>query len=239
MFASFSILSFSMQFRSRCCVSLDGQISIHVLKSSNNIIIVNEKWKSWEKKSSTIGYSFAESNWNRMSMTMTMTTTSTDGNSEPIKTFIVHSDLIRWFHLLNFLILFTFRLFICCHIGFDLIWFDFQLCTNNGTAASFSLWFFLFSSRVYIAICHIFMCACTKWHVHFDWSISVRVCVCFVRWVGWLLYSLPRYFKTWWYQSTFRTNVAIRYNSIRCACALKFTEIVVLVSIKRLREYGH
>lgn len=39
------------------------------------------------------------------------------------KLFIVHSDLIRWFHLLNFLILFTFHLFIfiCCHISFDWI----------------------------------------------------------------------------------------------------------------------
>lgn len=67
------------------------------LKSFNNII-VNEKWKSRQKKksSSTIGrYSFAEFNWNRMSTMTTDNNIDRPAIPKPIKTFIVYSDLIR------------------------------------------------------------------------------------------------------------------------------------------------
>lgn len=188
------------------------------LKSFNNII-VNEKWKSRQKKksSSTIGrYSFAEFNWNRMSTMTTDNNIDRPAIPKPIKTFIVHSDLIRWFHLLNFLILFTFRLFICCHIRFDLIRFDFiSSVVPTMERRLFSHCNFFLLSCVYFAICHIFMRVCTKWYFHFD--------VCFGRWVGWLLYYSPRYFKAWRYQSTFRTNVAIqRYDTFPLDAQIKF-----------------
>lgn len=120
-------------------------------------------------KKSTIGYSFTEFNWNQMSMMtmmMMMAATTTDGDSEPIKTFIVHSDLIRWFHLLNFVILFTFRLFVCCHISFDLI------LRFVPTMEGIFLLVFIYCHMSHLCVYACVMCIlpCAKWYRRFDWT---------------------------------------------------------------------